>query len=59
MFAKIKRFFDMGLYSKEQVYKFFEKGAITEEDYQSILNAADWLEKGFPEDSGAESEVEA
>lgn len=49
----------MGLYTKEQVYKFFEKGAITEEEYQSILNAADWLEKGFPEDSGAESEVEA
>ena len=59
MFAKIKRFFDMGLYTKEKVYKFFEKGAITEEEYQSILNAADWLEKGFPEDIEAGSGVEA
>lgn len=37
MFAKIKRFFDMGLYTKEQVYKFFEKGVITEEEYKSII----------------------
>ena len=37
MFAKIKRFFDMGLYTKEQVYKFFEKGVITEEEYKSIV----------------------
>lgn len=37
MFEKIKRFFDMGLYTKEQVYKFFEKGVITEEEYKSIV----------------------
>ena len=37
MFEKIKRFFDMGLYTKEQVHKFFEKGAITEEEYKSIV----------------------
>ena len=27
----------MGLYTKEQVHKFFEKGAITEEEYKSIV----------------------
>ena len=37
MFEKIKRFFDMRLYTKEQVYKFFEKGVITEEEYKSIV----------------------
>lgn len=27
----------MGLYTKEQVRKFFEKGVITEEEYTSIV----------------------
>lgn len=37
MFEKIKRFYDLGLYTAEQVYKFFEKGVITEEEYKSII----------------------
>ena len=37
MFEKIKRFFDMGLYRKEQVQKFVEKGVITKEEYKSIV----------------------
>lgn len=37
MFEKIKKFYIMGLYTKEQVYKFFEKGVITEEEYKSII----------------------
>ena len=37
MFDKIKRFYDLGLYAAEQVYKFFEKGVITEEEYKSIV----------------------
>lgn len=37
MFEKIKKFYIMGLYTKEQVYKFFEKGVITEEEYTSIV----------------------
>ena len=37
MFEKIKRFFDMGLYTKEQVYKFAQKGVITEEQYNGII----------------------
>ena len=37
MFDKIKKFYVMGLYTKEQVYKFFEKGVITEEEYKSIV----------------------
>ena len=37
MFAKIKRFYDMGLYTKEQVHKFFEKGVLTEEEFNEII----------------------
>ena len=37
MFAKIKRFFNMGLYTKEQVHKFFEKGVLTEEEFNEIV----------------------
>ncbi len=37
MFEKIKRFYDLGLYTKEQVYKFYEKGVITLEEYKKIV----------------------
>ena len=37
MFDKIKRFYDLGLYSAEQVHKFVEKGVITEEQYNEIV----------------------
>ena len=37
MFDKIKRFYDLGLYTKEQVHKFVEKGVITEEQYIEII----------------------
>ena len=37
MFEKIKRFYKLGLYTKEQVFKFFEKGVITEEQYNEII----------------------
>lgn len=37
MFEKIKRFYDLGLYTKEQVYKFVEKGVLTEEEYLQIV----------------------
>lgn len=37
MFAKIKKFYDMGLYTKEQVHKFVEKGVITEKQYNEIV----------------------
>ena len=37
MFEKIKRFYDLGLYTAEQVQKFVEKGVITEEKYKSIV----------------------
>ena len=37
MFEKIKRFYDLGLYTKEQVYKFYEKGIITLEEYKIIV----------------------
>ena len=36
MFEKIKRFYDLGLYTAEQVQKFVEKGVITEEDLAEI-----------------------
>lgn len=37
MFEKIKKFYDLGLYTKEQVHKFVEKGVITEEQYIEIV----------------------
>lgn len=37
MFEKIKRFFDIRLYTKEQVYKFFEKGVLAEEEFNEIV----------------------
>lgn len=36
MFEKIKKFYDMGLYSKEQVAAFVAKGKITPEQYKEI-----------------------
>ena len=37
MFDKIKKFYEMGLYTKEQVHKFVDKGIITEEQYRAIV----------------------
>lgn len=39
MFEKIKRFYDLGLYKKDQVYKFYEKGVITHIEYNSIIES--------------------
>lgn len=36
MFDKIKRFYDMGLYTPETVQKFVEKGVITQEQYANM-----------------------
>lgn len=38
MFEKINKFYIMGLYTKEQVYKFLEKGIITKAEYDNITN---------------------
>ena len=37
MFEKIKRFYDMKLYTKEMVHQFVDKGVITEEQYLEIV----------------------
>ena len=37
MFEKIKKFYDMGLYTAEQVYQFVVKGVITEQQYNEII----------------------
>ena len=37
MYEKIKKFYDKGLYTKEQVHKFVEKGVITEAQYTEIV----------------------
>ena len=36
MYEKIKRFYDLGLYTKAQVAVFVEKGKITPEQYEEI-----------------------
>ena len=37
MFEKIKRFYDMKLYTKEMVHQFVDKDVITEEQYSEIV----------------------
>lgn len=37
MYEKIKKFYDMGLYTTAQVHKFVDKGIITEEQYAEIV----------------------
>ena len=39
MYEKIKRFFDLGLYTVEQVHLFAEKGVITEDEYREICES--------------------
>ena len=36
-FEKIKKWYDSGLWSKEQVYKAVEKGQITLDEYKEIV----------------------
>ena len=36
-FEKIKRYYDLGCYTDEQVYKFVIAGKITEEEYNIIV----------------------
>lgn len=38
MFEKIKRFYEMKLYTKEIVHNFVDKGVITEEQYLNIVS---------------------
>lgn len=38
MFEKIKKFYDMGLYTKEMVHMFVEKNVISEEQYTDIVH---------------------
>lgn len=37
MFEKIKRFYELGLYTREMVQKFADKGVISQEQYQQIV----------------------
>lgn len=37
MFEKIKKFYQIGLYTAEQVHKFVEKGVLTNEQYAEIV----------------------
>ena len=37
MFEKVKKFYELGLYSKEQVWQFVVKGKLTEEQYREIV----------------------
>ena len=36
MFERVKKYYDLGLYSKEQVGQFVLKGKLTAEEYQKI-----------------------
>lgn len=41
MYEKIKRFYDLGLYSKAQVEKFFQHGYLTQEQYEAIVGGGE------------------
>lgn len=38
MIEKLIRFFKLGLYTKEQLHKFVDKGVITQEQYEQIIS---------------------
>lgn len=40
MFEKVKRFYDLGLYTKAQVARFVVKNVLTEEQYEAITGEA-------------------
>lgn len=40
MFEKVKHFYDLGLYTKEQVAMFVRKGKLTAEEYELITGEA-------------------
>ena len=44
MFDKIKRFYGLGLYTREMVQKFADKGVITQEQYQHIVAGGQLLD---------------
>ena len=41
MFKKVKRFYELGLYTKEQVKMFVTKGVLTETEYEMIVGGKD------------------
>lgn len=40
MIERLIRFFKLGLYTREQLHKFVDKGVITEEQYEQIIREA-------------------
>ena len=38
---RVKRFFDLGLYTAEMVYNFFSKGRITADEYNEIVGGSE------------------
>lgn len=38
MFGKLKRFYNLHLYTAQQLHRFVDKGVITEEQYLQIIN---------------------
>ena len=37
MIERLIRFFKLGLYTREQLHKFVDKGVITQEQYEQII----------------------
>lgn len=40
MFEKVKKFYNLGLYTKDQVKMFYTKGKITEAEYLQIIKGS-------------------
>lgn len=39
MYEKVKKFYELGLYTAEMVYEFVRRGKITEAEYREIVGA--------------------
>lgn len=50
MFEKIKKFYDMGLYTAAQVHKFVDKGILTQEQYAEIVGVELCVTDGSADD---------
>lgn len=46
MFEKVKKFYNLGLYTKAQVGRFVSKGVLTAEQYEAIVGEPFPAEKG-------------
>lgn len=58
MFKLVKRYYDKGVYTKDDVMKFVMAGKITEEEYEEIVKEEEELVEETEETKEEKTEVE-